>query len=138
MKRLLPLLTLLAACVAGRADDTPPPAWIIGTYHYSGSGRVAGKFPWEANSNLVLDKDATFTLTINVHIDDKSGGDSDTDETYGSYYVDGDRLVLEPANDDDKHEFDIRGRDLVARIPWTGRLALKGLRIPDPVFVKSQ
>ena len=139
LKHIVPIL-LLAGCAATN-DRTPPPEWIFGKYHYSGSGTVAGKFPWQAKSDLVLDRDGQYTLSVNVHIDDEGGGDSDTDETYGSYYVEGDKLILEPANEEDHgdaEEFEIRGRQLVPQISWTARLALKGFKVPDPVFVKTE
>ena len=138
-KRIIPLTVLLAACAAGQ-PETPPPDFIIGKYQYSGSGTVAKKFPWQATASLVLDRDAQYTLSVEVHINDDKGGDTEIDQSYGSYYVDGDRLILQPANDDEgeTEEFEIRGRRLVPKIPWPGRLALKGFKIPDPVFVKTQ
>ena len=138
-KHIAPLL-LLIGCAAS-TDRTPPPEWIFGKYHYSGSGTVAGKFPWEAKSDLVLDRDGQYTLNVSVYINDEEGGDTDTDETYGSFYVEGDRLVLQPANEEDRgdaEEFEIRGRELVPQIPWAARLALKGFKVPDPVFVKTE
>lgn len=138
-KQFVPLL-LLAGCAAS-SDRTPPPDWVYGKYHYSGSGTIAKKFPWEAKSDLVLDRDGQYTLSVSVYINDEEGGDTDEDESYGSYYVEGNRLVLEPANDEDAgdaEEFEIRGRQLVPKIPWTARLALKGFKVPDPVFVKTE
>jgi hypothetical protein len=140
LKRLLPVAALLVAC-SGHHSDSPPPDWIIGKYHYSGNGTVAGKFPWKAQSNLVLDHDGQYTLSTSVHINDEKGGDTDSDESYGTYYVDGAKLILEPANDDDDgdpEEFEIRGRHLVPKIPWAARLALKGFKIENPEFVKSE
>lgn len=140
LQRLLPLTVLLAACAAGPANDSPPPQWIVGKYHYAGSGVVAKKFPWDAKGDLVLDRDAQYTLSFSVHINDDNGGDTDTDESYGSYRVVGDRLILEPANEgdsDDPQELEIRGHTLVPRLPWAARLALKGFHVPNPEFVKS-
>ncbi|HEX6559979.1 MAG TPA: hypothetical protein VF021_10965 [Longimicrobiales bacterium] len=139
-KRWLPLVALLAGCAAKQADG-PPPSWIVGKYHYAGNGTVAGKFPWQAKSDLLLDRDGQYTLSVSVHIDDEKGGDTDTDESYGTYFVDGDKLILEPAHEDDSddaEQFEIRGHHLVPRLPWPARLALKGFRIPDPVFVKTE
>lgn len=139
LKQIAPLL-LLVGCAAS-SDRTPPPEWVFGKYHYSGTGTVAGKFPWEAKSDLVLDRDGQYTLSVSVYINDEKGGDTDSDESYGSYYVEGNRLILEPANESDRgdaEEFEIRGQRLVPKIPWTARLALKGFKVPDPVFVKTE
>jgi hypothetical protein len=138
-KRILPLV-LVAACAAAPGDHPPPPESVIGTYRYSASGSVAGKFPWDAQSDLVLDRDGQFTLRFTVHIDDKEGGDTDSDEDYGSYYVEGDVLTLEPADGSDSEKgftFNIIGNRLEPNLPWPERAVLKGFRIPDPVFVKA-
>lgn len=138
-RTLLPLLVMIIAACAARTADEPPPSWIVGKYHYSGSGSVAKKFPWDAQSDLLLDRDGQYTLSVTVHIEDKEGS-TNHNESYGSYYVDGTRLVLQPASEDDddgEQKFDIRGKQLVPEIKWTARLALKGLRIPSPVFVKT-
>jgi len=139
-KCCLPLVLLLAGCAAKQAEG-PPPAWIVGKYQYSASGTVARKFPWQAKSDLVLDRDGQYTLAFSVHITDEKGGDTDSDDSYGTYYVDGNKLILEPANDqnsdDDVEQLEIEGNRLVPRIGWTARLALRGFRIPDPVFVKT-
>ena len=131
---------LVAGCAAAPGDHPPPPEYVIGTYRYSASGSVAGKFPWDAQSDLVLDRDGQFTLKFTVHIDDKEGGDTDSDEEYGSYYVEGDVLTLEPAEGSDGDKpltFNIIGDRLEPKIRWPARVALKGFRIPDPVFVKA-
>lgn len=138
-KCIMLLVVLISACRAAQ-PDTPPPNWIIGKYHYSGNGTVAGKFPWEAKANLVLDPDAQYTLSVEVHVNDEKGGDTDSDESYGSYYVDGNRLILQPADDEegDTEEFEIQGRRLVPKLPWPARVALRGFKVPDPMFVKTQ
>lgn len=138
LKRILPPLVIFVAACAARSSDEPPPSWIVGKYHYSGNGQVAHKFPWDAQSDLVLDRDGQYTLSVTVHIEDKEGS-TNHNETYGSYYVDGTKLVLQPADDDhgDDQSFEIRGKQLVPEIKWTGRLALKGLKIPAPIFVKT-
>lgn len=140
LKRMIPLIGLVAAC-ATHDHDAPPPAWIVGKYHYAGNGSVAKKFPWEATSDLVLDHDGQYTLSVNVHINDEKGGDTDSDDSYGSYHVDDGKLILEPAHDNDDgntEEFEIRGRRLAPKIPWPARLALKGFHIPNPEFVKAE
>lgn len=138
-KRLLPLVALVA-CSNAPGDHPPPPDSLIGTYHYSGSGSVAGKFPWEARSKVVLDRDGQYTFGITIHIDDGEGGETDSDEDHGWYRVEGDQLILEAANRDAADEdlvFEINGNELVPSIPWPARLALKGFRVPDPVFVRA-
>ena len=140
LKRLLPCLLLMGACGVSHPESAPP-EWLIGTYQYSGSGRIAKKFPWSAKADLVLDHDGQYTMNVTVHVNDDKGGDTDTEESYGTYRVDGNRLFLQPAKEDkdgDVEEFEIRGRQLVPKIGWPARLALKGFRIPDPVFVKSE
>lgn len=138
----LPTCLLVAAgCAASPANDAPPPAWIVGKYAYSGNGVVAKKFPWDAKADLLLEKDGQYTMSVSVHVNDDNGGDTDTDESYGTYYVDGGKVVLEPGNADDSdhtEELEIRGRRLVPKLPWTARMALKGFKIPDPEFVKSE
>lgn len=134
---VLPLaLMIVSACGATQSDGAPPD-WLIGKYHYSGNGTIAKRFPWDAKADLVLDRDKQYTLKVTVHINDDEGGDTDEDESYGTYYVSGDRLVLQPV-DGDEETFDIHGRKLVPRIGWPARMALKGMKIGDPVFVKSE
>jgi hypothetical protein len=135
-KSFVALVILLAACAANRSD-APPPKWLVGKYHYSGNGTVAKKFPWEAKADLLLEADHQYTLTVSVHINDEKGGDTDSDETYGTYYVDGDKLILEAANDDDTEEFQISNGRLIPKLPWTAKLALKGFGVSNPVFVKT-
>ena len=138
-KRVLPCFLLLAGACGATHNDTAPPDWLIGKYHYVANGTVAKKFPWDAKANLVLDHDGQYTLDFTVHINDDKGGDTDSDESYGTYRVKGTKLILEPANDDgDVKEMEIQGDRLVPKIGWPARLALKGFRIPDPVFVKSE
>src|SRR5215216_3430609 len=139
-KQIIPLVMVCSACTA-TDSDVPPPEWLVGQYQYSGNGTFARKFPWQAKADLVLDKDGQYTFTMNVHINDEKGGDTDADESYGTYRVDGNRLVLKPADGDesgDTHEFEIRGRRLIPKFGWPTRLAMRGFRIPDPQFVKSE
>ena len=136
-RKLLPFALFLAACGAGRSDD-PPPDWIVGKYHYAESGTVAGKFPWEVKSDLILEKDGQYTLSIMIHLDDEQGGDTDTDESYGAYYVEGRKVFLEPAREQDASipEFEVRDGRLIPKMNWATRLAMKGMKV-DPVFVKT-
>lgn len=139
LKRIMSVALLLSACSAG-PPDTAPPEWVVGNYHYSGSGTLAGKFPWQAKSRLVLDRDGQYTLSIEVYIKDEKGGDTDFDESYGTYYVEGNKLFLQSASDEqgDIDEIEIRGDRLKPKIPWPARVALKGFKVPDPVFVKTK
>lgn len=139
LKRILSIALLLSACAA-TPPDAPPPRWIVGKYQYSGNGIVAGKFPWDAKARLVLDPDAQYTLSVQIHVNDEKGGDTDEDESYGSYYVEGNRLVLLPADENDggAEEFVVRNGRLTPKLGWPARLALKGFKVPDPVFVKTQ
>lgn len=143
------LLALAPACllvlsIAG-CNAAPPrsdtPEWLIGKYHYSGNGRVAKKFPWDAKADLLLDKDGQYNMTVTVHIEDDNGGDTDNEDNYGTYYVSGDKLILQPANQDDvdeTYEFLIQGKKLIPKLPWVARAAIKGFKIPDPVFTKTE
>lgn len=142
IKRILslpPLLAamLLGACAAGTADDRTPPEWLIGSHQYSGSGVIAKKFPWRAEAVLVLDRDRRYTLTVTGHIEDDDGGDSDTDESYGSYEVRGDRVVLFPVRGDEFDGLLMQNGRLVLHLPWPARLVMRGFRVPAPVFVKT-
>jgi hypothetical protein len=138
-KKMLPLVLLLAACAA-KAPDEAPPSWIIGKYHYSGNGTLAKKFPWDAQSDLVLDRDGQYTMSVRVHVNADKGKDEDEHESYGTFYVDEGRVILQPANEEDSgdsEEFRIEGRRLVPKMPWMATLAMKGFRVPAPVFLKT-
>src|SRR3954463_9828831 len=137
---LLVLAIAFAGCNAASPNNAPPPQWLVGKYHYSASGTLVRKFPWDAKMDLVLERDGQYTMSVDVHIDDDNGGDTDVDESYGSYYVDGDKVVLQSAksDDDDSGELQIRGRKLILKMPWTARMAFKGLHIPAPEFVKTE
>jgi hypothetical protein len=124
----------LLACAGTRADQVPP-EHVIGKYEYAGSGSVA-KHAWRANAELILDRDAQYTMDIRFRI-----ADEDEHETgYGTYRVRGDKVILEPADGtemDDFDEFTIQNNRLVPKLGWPARLALKGLKV-NPVFVKAE
>ena len=128
------LILSLTACGANRPDE-PPPEHVIGKYTYVGKGSVA-KQNWDARAELLLERDGQYTLDLRLHI-----ADEDEHETsFGTYYVTGDKLVLEPA-DENEHdgfeEFVIRENRLEPKMGWQAKLGLKALKV-DPVFVKAE
>ena len=127
------LLVSLTACAAKRPDL--PPEHVIGKYVFAGKGSVA-KHPWDVKADLILERDGQYTLDLRVHIEDEDEHES----SYGTYSVDGDRLILEPADNfdhDDLKEWRIEDNRLVPKLGWPARLALKGLKVA-PVFVKAE
>lgn len=136
MTRTTLMLALLALTgCAATGSDQPPPEHVIGKYAFQDKGTLA-KHPWTVNAALVLDRDAQYTLDLRLLVD----GDDEHETSYGTYRVDGDKLILDPADDsnyDDFDEFTIEGDRLVPKLHWPARLALKGLKI-NPVFVKAE
>jgi hypothetical protein len=135
MKRITVALTALAlAACAGTHTEEAPPEHLIGKYAYQGKGTLV-KHPWTVNAALVLERDAQYTLDLRVHIED----DDEHETSYGTYRVQGDKLILDPADGssyDDFDEFAIEGDRLVPKLGWGARLAFKGLKV-NPVFVKA-
>lgn len=126
------VLALVSSCAAAGNDQ--PPEHLIGKYTYQDTGRLA-KRPWAVDAVLVLERDAQYTLDVNLDVDN----DDEHESSYGSYRVKGDRLILDPAHenkDSEAHEFLIDGDRLTPRLGWGARLALKGLKV-TPVFVKA-
>lgn len=124
---------LLAGCVAA-GNDAAPPEHILGKYTYQDNGRLA-KHPWTLDAALVLERDAQYTLELNFNIDN----DDEHETTYGTYRVDGNKLILDPADGSEHeaiNEFIIEGDRLRPKLGWGSRLALKGLKV-NPVFVKA-
>ena len=131
---LLAVLLTLAGCAANRPDQ-PPPEHVVGKYVFNGNGSVAGH-PWKLNAHLILERDGQYTLDMQVDVADEK----ERETSFGTFYVDGDRIVLDPADDmehDDLREWTLRGDRLSPRLGWPARLALKGLKV-EPVFVKSE
>jgi hypothetical protein len=127
-------LLLIAAC-AGTQGDAPPPEHIIGKYAFHEKGTFA-KFPWDIGATLILERDAQYTLDLDVDID----GEEEHESHYGTYHVSGDKLVLDPAEGSSHgefQEFTIAGNRLTPKLGWGARLALKGLKV-NPVFVKAE
>jgi hypothetical protein len=131
----LALTALALAGCAGTHSEQAPPEHLIGKYAYQGKGTVAN-VPWAVDAALVLERNAQYTLDLRLNIDD----DDEHETGYGSYRVEGDKLILEPADEsnyDDFDEFTIEGDRLVPKLGWGAKLALKGLKV-DPVFVKAE
>ena len=127
------VLALLSSCAAA-GNDQPPPEHLLGKYTYQDTGRLA-KRPWAVEAALVLERDAQYTLDVNLNVDN----DDEHESSYGSYRVKGDMLILDPAHenkDSEAHEFLIEGDRLTPKLGWGARMALKGLKI-NPVFVKA-
>jgi hypothetical protein len=127
-------LMLLGGCAAA-APDQPPPDYIVGKYTFQDKGTVA-KHPWYVDAVLVLERDAQYTIELNFNIDD----DDEHETSYGTYRVQDNQLLLDPADEsdsDDFNEFTIAGNRLTPKLGWGARLALKGLKV-HPVFVKAE
>jgi hypothetical protein len=133
IKYAIAFLLGTTACGANRPED-PPPEHVIGKYRYVGKGSVA-KQNWDARAELLLERDGQYTLDLRLHI-----ADEDEHETsFGTYYVTGDKLVLEPADENEHDGFDeflIRGNRLEPKMGWHTKLGLKALKV-QPVFVKA-
>ena len=130
----LSLACLLFTGCAAAGNDAPPPEHVIGKYTYQDNGRLA-KHPWTVDAALVLERDAQYTLELNFNIDN----DDEHEATYGTYRVDGNKLILDPADGSEHdaiNEFTIEGDRLTPKLGWGSRLALKGLKV-NPVFVKA-
>jgi uncharacterized protein YceK len=135
MKRITLSLAIavLSGCGTAHPDEAPP-EHMIGKYTYQDGGSIA-KHPWNVDAALVLERDAQYTLELNFKI-----ADEDEHETsYGTFYVDGDKLILDPADESGRHditEFSIKGDRLTPKLGWGTRVALKGIKA-KPVFVKA-
>ena len=126
------LLFTVAACASNRTD---PPEHLLGKYVFEDKGSVRNH-PWHVKADLVLERDAQYTLDFRINIKDENENES----SYGTFYVDGDKIVLEPADDVDQSdltEFQIQENRLIPKLGWGARLALKGLKV-KPVFVKAE
>ena len=127
------LLLAIAGC--GARHTEPPPEHLIGKYVFEDKGSIR-KHPWDVKAALVLERDGQYSLDFQINIHDEK----ENEAGYGTYYVEGDRLVLDPADNvdqDDLTEFQIQGSRLIPKLGWGARMALKGLKV-DPVFVKAE
>ena len=124
---------VFSSCGTAHPDEAPP-EHIIGKYTYRDGGSIANH-PWKVDAALVLERDAQYTLELHLNI-----ADEDEHETsYGTFYVDGEKLVLDPADESGRHditEFAIAGNRLTPKLGWSTRVALKGIKA-SPVFVKA-
>jgi hypothetical protein len=131
----LALIVLALAGCAGTHTEQAPPEHLIGKYAYQGKGTLA-KHPWSVNAALVLERDAQYTLDLRLNVDD----DDEHETSYGTYRVQDDKLILDPADGSDHDEFNefmIQDNRLVPKLGWGAKLALKGLKL-NPVFVKAE
>ncbi len=135
MKRITLGLALLVAACAAAEPDQPPPDYIVGKYSYQDKGTIA-RHAWYVDAALVLERDAQYTIELNFNIDN----DDEHETSYGTYRVEGTKLLLDPADGHDSdhfNEFTIAGDRLTPKLGWGARLALKGLKV-SPVFVKAE
>ena len=134
LKSLSVILLMGSAACANTRAEAPPPEHVVGKYVYEGTGSIA-KMPWQAKADLLLERDGQYTLDFRLDIDDEK----EHETSYGSFYVEGDKLVLDPADGSDHEdlkEFRIGDRRLTPEFGWTAKVAFKGLKV-DPVFVKA-
>lgn len=132
------VLGLVAAC-KGPGDSDPVPAWVPGTYVYSGKGSVFKK-AWEFSVRLDLTADREFTMVLDKTID---GSRDATETTHGAYAMRGDEIQLRVVGrrtgpEKDIHKLQVKGDSLIANVGWTGEIFLKGIGAPNVVFVKQR
>lgn len=107
---------------------------LLGTYRFDAKGNPLGKMPWAANVELELRDGGEYELRVKTEID----GTTETDVSWGTYRVRGDRLVLSAPHDSDRTEFIIDGGELRLEADWTERLALKAVGVDHASMVKVQ
>ncbi|HWL39025.1 MAG TPA: hypothetical protein VNO75_02220 [Gemmatimonadaceae bacterium] len=128
---------LALACSRGPRPE-PIPEAVPGTYAYDAAGSALGK-AWQIGASLNLKPDGTFELTLDKMV----GGEKEpTERTSGTYTVSGDKVWVTESKDAGgirargSHSLVIRPDSLVGEIGWKDHLVLRGMGIPDPVFVK--
>lgn len=128
---------LAMACSRGPRPEPIPDA-IPGTYVYNAAGSTLGK-AWQIGATLSLKPDGTFELTLDKMV---GGGKEPTERTSGTYTVSGEKIWVSESKDAGgfrargSHSLVIRPDSLVGEIGWKDHLVLRGMGIPDPVFVK--
>ena len=132
---------MLAISCRGGQDSDPIPEAVSGSYVYSANGSLANKLSWQIAANLDLKPDGTFALSL----DKTTNGKRDsTERTHGTYTVSGDKIWITESKDAGgyrsrgSHGLTIRPDSLVGAVGWKDHLVLRGMGIPDPVFVKRR
>lgn len=140
-------LTLVAVLGAGilsvscRSEPKPDPipGELTGSYVYAANGSLAGKASWQIAATLDLEPDGTFALALDKTMNGKKDS---TERTHGTYTVSGDKIWITESKDvggyrsRGSHSLVIRPDSLLGEIGWKDHLVLRGMGIPDPVFVK--
>lgn len=133
---VLALLTAAPLSAGGCTSETPgpPPAELLGTYSYLGRGQVAD-LPWSVEASLDLYVDSRYILRVLASFK----GDEERETDSGTFYLAGNRLILESEEDpDEMHEFILRADTLFPDMDWHGRLTLRALGVTRPAFVKER
>lgn len=130
---------MLAVSCRSEPEPDPIPESLPGSYGYVANGSLGGKVSWQIAANLDLRPDGTFALTLDHTMNGKK---ESTESTHGKYTVSGDKLWITQSRDErgyrgnERHSLLIRPDSLVGEIGWKDHLVLRGIGIPDPVFVK--
>jgi hypothetical protein len=104
---------------------SPHDAAVVGTYVFDANGNPLGKLPWSAHAELELRPDGRYELRVATVIN----RETEEETSWGRYRVNGDRLILFSAHDDDAFEFRITPDRLVFDGKWAARLALKAIGV---------
>jgi hypothetical protein len=121
----------------GSAHEEPALAQdeqLVGTYVFDASGNPFGKLPWSAHVELQLQPGSKYELRVRQNIDQELSEET----SWGRYSVDGDRIKLTSAHDEDTHEFRIDGDKLVFDADWSEKLALKAVGVQETFMKKVQ
>jgi hypothetical protein len=138
MRRPLALLPLVfsviaSACGRGSAAELTNTSRIPGHYAYVARGSTV-TVPWDLKADLVLWKDSTYTLTMDLLVKDDKNHEVGT----GRYEVTGDRVVLLSLRSKHAHGHSllVRGDSLDAELGWKVRSVLQLVGVPRPVLVR--
>jgi hypothetical protein len=139
--RLRVFLSVTAAAAIAiacqRAADSDPQATTLpGSYVYAAQGTTLGR-PWEFTAQLQLRPDRTYSFTLNKTVEGKR---DPTESTAGTYTVVGDRVLMSNPSGGktvkDIRNLQIKADSLIPEVGWTAELVLKGVGVPNIVFVK--